>query len=234
VASESTLVPIEHSTHNIISLGIGFLDRHEATWSLHPGLTYGPVYLSEPLVVLSLASVFEDRTWSSRQEGLIRSLRLTPNTASLGFSYEEVTLFVLMDAFGGKSRPLSDVFECNDTLGSRKVTLVVLKRGVDGTMLIHPVSWTSGSSDRFGFKAKSPNDVLAFYNDPEGKAFLFPDNHAGPDLFCFVQDEETKELILLALQAKVSPKVTSETWISALNFVTPDFFYTIMVGIKQL
>ncbi len=97
----------------------------------------------------------------------------------------------------------------------------------------HPVSWKSGCSDRFSFKATSPNDVLTFFDNPDGKPFLFPDNHMGPDLFCFVQDEETKELILLAVQAKVSPKITAETWISALNSITPDFFYTIVVGIKS-
>jgi hypothetical protein len=69
-------------------------------------------------------------------------------------------------------------------------------------------------------------------DNPDGKIFLFPDNHMGPDLLCFVQDEETGELILLAMQAKVSPKISSETWISAVNSVTPNFFYTNVVGIK--
>ena len=115
---------------------------------------------------------------------------------------------MLMDAFGGKARPLSDVFKCNNKLGSRRVTLVSLERGADGTMRC---------SDHFGFKATTPKEVLDFFNDPDGKSFLFPDNHMGPDLFCFVQDEETKELILLAVQAKSSPNVTVETWISALN-----------------
>jgi len=72
-----------------------------------------------------------------------------------------------------------------------------------------------------------PNDVLTFFDNPDGNVFLFPDNYMGPDLFCFVQDtKEMKELILLAVQAKVSPNLTSKTWISALNSITPDFFYT--------
>jgi len=231
VGSESTLIPIEHDTHEVISLGIGFLDHKEGAWELEPDLTY-PVHISEPLVVLSLGSLFEDQSWTNRQEGMIRSLRLAPNTSTLGFSFEEVALVVLMDAFGGKFTPLSKVFKCDDALGSRRVTLVSLKRGADGTMRSHSVSWKSGTSDRFGFKATSPKNVLAFFNDPDGKTFLFPDTRMGPDLFCVVQDEETKELILLALQAKVSPKVSAETWISALNSITPDFFYTFVVGIK--
>ena len=232
LGSESTMIPIEHDTHELISLGIGFLDHQEGAWELEPNLTY-PIHISEPLVVLSLSSLFEDQSWTNRQEGMIRSLRLAPNTSTLGFSFEEVTLVVLMDAFGGRFTPLSTVFQCDDTLKSRRVTLVSLKRGADGIMHSHPVSWKSGTSDRFGFKATSPEAVLNFFNNPDGKTFLFPDTCMGPDLFCVVQDEETKELILLALQAKASPKVSAETWISALNSITPDFFYTFVVGIKS-
>jgi hypothetical protein len=65
-----------------------------------------------------------------------------------------------------------------------------------------------------------------------GKVFLFPDNYMGPDLFCFVQNEEMKELILLAVQAKVSLNLTSETWISALNSIISNFFYTTVMGIN--
>ena len=231
MGGKATLIPIEHNTHEIISLGIGFLDDKPDAWELEPDLTY-PVYISEPLVVLSLGSLFDDQSFTNWQEGMKRSLRLAPNTSSLGYSFEEVILLVLMDNFGRKFRPLSEVFECNDTLGSRKVTLVSLMHRTGGTMRSHPVSWKSGCSDHFSFKARSPEDVLAFFDNPDGKVFLFPDNQMGPDLFCFVQDEETKELILLAVQAKVSPNIASRTWISALNSITPDFFYTIVVGIK--
>jgi len=90
-----------------------------------------------------------------------------------------------------------------------------------------PVSWTSGSSDRLGFVAKSPTDVLTFLNDPAGKCFLFPDTHMGPDLLCFLQDEETKELILLMLQAKIPEFLGAQAWRFALESVTPQFFYTV-------
>jgi hypothetical protein len=43
------------------------------------------------------------------------------------------------------------------------------------------------SSDRFDFKAKYPTHVVEFLNEP----FLFPDHHTGPDLICFLQDEQT-------------------------------------------
>ena len=141
MGSESTLIPIEHDTHEIISLGIGFLDNKQGAWELEPGLNH-PVYISEPLVVLSLGLLFNDQSFTNRQEGMIKSLRLAPNTSSLGFLFEEVGLVVLMDNFGEKFRSLLEVFECNNTLGSRRVTLVSLKHGTDGTMHSHPVSWS--------------------------------------------------------------------------------------------
>jgi hypothetical protein len=134
-------------------------------------------------------------------------------------------LLVLLQAFGGNICALSDIFHCNQPWGSRKVTLVSLKRTVNGLMQCCPVSWTSGSSDRLGFKATSPTDVLNFLNNPDGKCFIFPDNHMGPDLLCFVQDEETKELILVALQAKISQSLNLRAWRSALDSITPQFFY---------
>jgi hypothetical protein len=73
-------------THEIISLGIGFL---EDAWEFEPGLNY-PVYISEPLVVLSLGLLFNDQSFTNQQEGMIKSLRLAPNTLSLGFLFEEV------------------------------------------------------------------------------------------------------------------------------------------------
>jgi len=87
-----------------------------------------------------------------------------------------------------------------------------------------PVSWRTGSSDCLGLRATSPTDVLAFLSDPDGKAFLFPDAHIGPDLLCFLQDEEMKELIVLALQARVSPKLNVKIWEDAVNSLSPQFF----------
>jgi len=67
-------------------------------------------------------------------------------------------------------------------------------------------------------------------SDPDGKAFLFPDAHIGPDLLCFLQDEEMKELIVLALQARVSPKLNVKIWEDAVNSLRPQFFCTAVVG----
>jgi hypothetical protein len=171
VGSESTSIANEHDTHEMTSLGIGFLDHQEGAWELEPDLT-NPIHISEPLVVLSLGSLFEDQSWPNRQEGMIGSLPLAPNASAHEISFEEVALLVLMEAFCGKFTPLSEVFECDNVLGSRRVYLNL--------------------ADRFGFKATSRKDVLAFFNNPDGKIFLYSDTCMGPDLFCVVQDEETK------------------------------------------
>ena len=84
------------------------------------------------------------------------------------------------------------------------MTLVSLKRRFDGKMYSCPVTWLSGSSDRLGFKAKSPEQVLGFFENPDGKCFLFPDVHMDPDLFFFLQDVETMDLILLPVQDKLT------------------------------
>ncbi len=76
-----------------------------------------------------------------------------------------------------------------------------------------------------GFKTASPKDVLEFLNNPDGKCFLFPDTYMGPDLMRFLQDEETKELILVAVQARfIFPSLTASDWLSAIE--TVEFFYT--------
>jgi hypothetical protein len=216
--------------HSVIAAGVGFLNRMESTLQFNPNLTY-PVYISEPLVVLTLSSLFEKQTWTTRQTWMVKSLRNAPNSSSLGFTFEVGPLLVLMENFWGKFNPLADAFHCSSSLGSRKVTLVSLKRGTDGILRSCPVSWNAGNSDHLGFKAKSPAEVLDFLNDPDGKAFLFPDTHMGPDMVCFLQDEKTKELIILAMQIKTSPRLNPAAWQKAILSVTPQFLYTMVVSI---
>ena len=121
----------------------------------------------------------------TRRSWINRSLRLAPNNASLGFVSEDLALLLLMDHFLGQFSPLSDVFHCSESLGSRRVTLISLRCGANGLLQSCPVSWNTGISDRFGFKARSPADVLAFLNNPDGQTFVFPGTHVGPDLIFF-------------------------------------------------
>ena len=162
---------------------------------------------------------------------MARSFRAAVNRSSLGFVLEEALLLVLMENFGGKSTRLADVFHCSEELGSMKFTLGSLKRVAGSVMQSSPVSWDEGSSDRLGLKAQSPTDVLKFLEDPDGKVFLFLDTHMGGDLLFVLQNPETRELILAAIQSKLTPELIATIWKKALNSVTPELFYTVVVGV---
>ena len=60
----------------------------------------------------------------------------------------------------------------------------------------------AGGSDHFRLKANSPADVLTTRTE---RPFFCQVSHVGPELLCFLQDEETKELAVFAMQEKVSP-----------------------------
>ena len=231
LGSQVTDIPIDGHFHEAIALGVGFIDKEPSTQEFDPN--NNSVYLSERSVVLSLRSLFEKYSWTTRHSWINHSVRIAPNNSSLGYVFEDITLLVLMDHFGGKFSPLSDAFHCSKSLGSRRVTLVSLRCGADGLLQSYPVSWNKGISDRFGFKAKSPTEVLAFLNNPDGQTFVFPDIHMGPDLIFFLQDEQTLEVIGSIGQAKVTPVLDVGTWISAVQSVTPRFFYTMVVSIKS-
>ena|ERR1700722_4934269 len=71
---------------------------------------------------------------------------------------------------------------------------------------------------------------LQFLEDPKGIPFVFPDNHMGGDLICFLQDEETSKLMVVVLQGKVGLwSLNASSWQPALDSITPQLFYTIHV-----
>ena len=86
---------------------------------------------------------------------------------------------------------------------------------------------------QLGFKATSPTQVIEFLNNSNGKCFLFPDSHMGPDLLWFFQDWETKELIFANRQGKLPETLTPANYQHALQTVNPDFFYTVKVCSKH-
>lgn len=232
VGSEPTFC-IKNNMHTIIASGIGFLDEQTRTQVFNPSVSY-PVYISEPLAILSLMSLFQKYVHTSRNSWFADAFCTARNPSSLGFVFEEVVLCVLVEAFGGQATELAKIFHCHPSLASRKVSLVSLMSTQDGNLQTFPVSWASGTSDRLGFKAKSPTDLLDFLRNPRGKAFVFPDIHMGPDLLCFLQDQVTMELIVVAIQVKVTQDLDTSTWLSALSSVNPKFFYTIVVCPNRL
>ena len=231
IGSESTYIRIDADMQQTIAAGIGHLE------TVGPGQTFDtetnyPVYLCEPLVVLHLSSILSKGLDTTVKAWITDKARSASDNSARGPVLEEAIFLVLLTMFGGKELTLGEVFDTDQPWGLRKVTLVSLKRGFDNQMQCYPVSWDSGTSDRLGYKAASPEDVVTFLNDPDGKCVLFPDKHMGPDVACFFQDVETKELILLVLQSKLSKKLKSEICMEALASVNPDFFYNVKVGLK--
>ena len=234
IGSESTFIRINADMHQTIAAGIGHLQEIGPDQRFDTETNY-PVYLCEPLVVLYLSSILSRRPDTTVEAWVTDKARLASDNSARGPVLEEAILLVLLQKFGDEGCTLADVFDTDQLWGSRKVTLVSLKRRFDGQLQCCPVSLASGSSDRLGYKAKSPQDVVEFLNNPDGKCFLFPDNHMGPDVSCFLQDVETKELILLVLQSKLSEeKLTSLACLDALASVTPEFFFNVKVGAEGL
>ncbi|KAF8512020.1 hypothetical protein BU17DRAFT_96669 [Hysterangium stoloniferum] len=231
LGSEPTAITNKNHMHDMIAWGLGVLDKTMNPWKFKAYKNY-PVSISEPLVILSLRSFFQKYSHTMMETWMASAFHSAHNASSLGYIFEEAILLMLMDTFGGEYKPLSHAFHCSESLGSRKVTLVTLKRGADDTMQCYPVSWKTGNSDRLGLKASSPENILAFLHNPDGKPFLLPNTHMGPDVLCTLQDKETKELIILAVQAKVLPTLNSQKWRDAIISVTPKFFYTLEKGGK--
>ena len=214
--------------NEVVMLGIGHLEETSPEQTLRPTESY-PVYLCEPLAVLYLSSLFEEHRWTEKEEIVKQMFTRGQNNQTLGFEFEDAVLLVILHMFGGKACTLSDAFHTDQPWGSRKVTLVSLKRRSDGEIQSCLVSWSSGSSDRLGFRAASPEDVLSFLENPDGKCFLFPDCHMGPDLFFFLQDVETMELMGVPVQSKFTKGLTPAAWNRAVQTVTPEYFYTVKV-----
>lgn len=228
VKGQAQCIPVEGNMHQAISLGVGHLERVDSDRVLGTNLNY-PVYISEPLMILALSSVFESQPLSSRITWISNACCAARNKPSLGYVLEEVVLLVIVEHFGGKATPLQDVFHVEPlSWGSRKVSLVSLVER-NGVMQCTPASWTKRSSDRLGLKAESPRDVLAFLKDPQGRTFLLPDDHMGPDLLCFLQDTDTKDLIILLLQTKLKKSHNQSSFREATNSLNLNFFYTQLV-----
>ena len=228
IGSQSTAIRIEGDMHQTIASGIGHLEMIKPEQLLDTKDKYF-AYLCEPLVVLHLSSIFAKQPETTNLSWLSDATLSARNNSSLGFMFEEAMLMIISQMFGGEPRALSDAFHTDQPWGERKVVLVSLKHGADSEMYTCPVSWTSGSSDRLGFKATSPTQVIEFLNNPDGKCFLFPDGHMGPDLSWFFQDLETKELIFANGQGKLSETLTLAKYQRGLQTVDHDFFYTIKV-----
>jgi hypothetical protein len=72
LGSELTSISIEDNMQEMIALGVGFLTEMPSTLEDDMNL---PVYISEPLVVLSLRMIFEIQRWTTMKALMTRSFR---------------------------------------------------------------------------------------------------------------------------------------------------------------
>jgi hypothetical protein len=236
IGSQPRVIDIEDDMHETIGLGVVILKKVSPPQTFDAKLNY-PVYLAEPLVVVSLSDLFEAMPSTRRSTLIGDEFADASNTASRGYIMEDLCVLVLMKQFGGKYTRLGDVFLFKDSaanLASRKVSLVALRRTNDDEMFGCHSSFHTGASDRYGYKASSPANVVDFLYNPKGRPCLLPDKQMGPDVIAFLRDEESEELLLLLLQSKATPKLDPGTWLSAINSTLPDFFYTVVVRLNLL
>ena len=150
IGSQSTHIRINGDMHQIITAGIGHLQKVEPGQAVTtPRLgargavmdsrqaragtnDVYPVYLCGPLVVLYLSSIFARHPVTTIPNWVVDAACTSRDPPSLGLILEEALLMVLTQMFGGEPRALSDVFHTDQPWGLRKVILVSLKRRVDG------------------------------------------------------------------------------------------------------
>ena len=225
MGSEPTLVPTEDHMHQLIELGVGYLKAVPAN-DFDSEINY-PVYIDEPLLVLSLLSIFESQQPAHARSWITRAFITARNRSSLGSIFEEMVSLVLLENFGHKFTALGEVFHVADpSLASKKVALVALRRTSEEVVQCWHSERDAYTSDRLCFKASNPNDVLLFLHNPAGIMFLLPDIQMGPDVIAFAQEQETGELIILVVQCKISKSI-KQLRTDAVRSITPDFFYTV-------
>jgi len=90
LGSQLTPTPIDRDVRELIALGAGFLDKTPSTGEFD--VNHYPVYISEPLVILFLRSLFAKLSRTRRQASWIlqsfRNARRISNS-SVGFAFEE-------------------------------------------------------------------------------------------------------------------------------------------------
>ncbi|PVF94285.1 hypothetical protein CPB86DRAFT_49855 [Serendipita vermifera] len=105
--------------------------------------------------------------------------------------------------------------------------LVTVSKGVySSDTRISVVTQSSGPSANIGFRANSSEDVLEWMSENKQQvAFCYPPPHMGPDMLFFVRSQQSKKLILVAIQAKKREVVDRNVLVEDVRTVTPNWFW---------
>jgi hypothetical protein len=176
-------ITVKRHMIEMVELGVGHL-KHVAPVGSLDAVKDHPVYIDEPLTILSLSVLFEDYSWTQRKAWLTHSLSFARNKSLVGFIFEEMAMMALMEKFGGKFTALRDVFNfcTSSSMGRREVTLVSLTRmpnDIMSTMDLRQFGllWFQGPICRG--RPRIPY---------ESQGFLFPHICMGPDSIGFLVD----------------------------------------------
>jgi hypothetical protein len=150
--------------------------------------------------------------------------------------FEAYLAFYIHKVFENSAR-LNDVFSFRSDFARRKgsdlpwqtnefelVTVSFLAgTGEQSTSVVAPLC---GPSSNVGFLAKTDDEVLNWASENQNRyAFCFPTETAGPDIFFYIRNKSTGELLLVAMQAKFYQDVDSATLVDGVCTVTPSLFW---------
>src|SRR5262245_32102773 len=107
IGSQPSYLTIENHMIEMIDLGVGHLEP-VAPGEIFNSDKNSPVYIAEPLMILCLSSLFGKQVGTQRKTWLSNSICTARTRSSLGFIFEETTMMVLMEKFGGKFTALGD------------------------------------------------------------------------------------------------------------------------------
>ncbi|PVF94287.1 hypothetical protein CPB86DRAFT_49890 [Serendipita vermifera] len=215
---------------------IGPFDAEARTTFVEQGIAristdLGHSYIDEPLIKAALDTWFKQRPHFSLFEWC-RS-RIDVHSSEIN-GYEAFTTHYLLTALEN-SPWLKDVFtlredqaqQSDPTWSESTLQLVTLSKGVyDDNARISVVTHNSGPSANIGFRANSNEDVLEWMAENKQQvAFCYPPPLMGPDILFFVQFQQSKQLILVAIQAKKHEIVDRNVLMEGVRTVTPSWFW---------
>ena len=187
--------------------------------------------IDEPLAILAA------RKWVNTSAKYQLSKYLLNNThkhATRQNGFEAYLAFYIRAVFEG-APVLDAVFTFRDDFATQgradlawqheqfELVTVVHSRDERRVSVVTP---SSGPSSNVGSSANSPREVLDWISTNRRQyAFCFPPESFGPNLLFFVRSKVSGELLLVALQAKKSPKVDEDDLIKGVRTVTPSWFW---------
>ena len=189
--------------------------------------------IDEPLAIMAISNWLYEEGRFSLLDCLRRELG---KHAPRKNGFQAYLAFYIHKVFEKASR-LNDVFSFRGDFARRQGSdlpwqseefeLVTVSSPVGtGEQQTSVVAPLRGPSSNVGFLAKTDDEVLNWASENQNRyAFCFPTETAGPDIFFYLRNKSTGELLLVAMQAKFYQDVDSATLVDGVRTVTPSLFW---------